>query len=280
MEGMDALLNHSPHSRWLGIEFVAKSVAVAFCIISSSIPAIAKEIGKPTIIQGKVDRIFYQNFKSAASSSDHIVFSSVGGDARTAMKIANYLQIETRLKISVGGLCLSACAEILFPAALKFSNFSFVHKPLIGFHHNSEIVRRSLRSQDASTFEKCGGLLNSDFIRFLDDVGRRSESINTQMTAIAVVEKSAVVAQDCSTSRVTYARKYWFPTSKQLSILFTADDMAPVCADDLGCIGTSLLVLGQIGDRFLVGSTEYTVIKNAAGKKAVQRGETLELGLL
>jgi hypothetical protein len=280
MAGVDVLRQHAIKVRQYRTKFVAKFTALIFCIALASAPTSSQEIKKSILVQGKVDGVFFEHFQKSALSTDHIVFTSMGGDARTAIKIAKYLQTGKRLKTSVGGLCLSVCAEILFPAAMKFSDFSLVFKPLIGFHYNSEIIRRSLRTQDTVSFEKCWGILNDDFLRFMDAVGRSSESINSQITALAVAKESAVITPDCASSRVRYARRYWFPTSKQLSSLFSAGDFGPVCADDASCFTKSLLVLGRVNDSFLVGNIEYKIMQDANGKKIIRRGEQLDLQIL
>jgi hypothetical protein len=277
---MDALRKRRFDFRPSRADVAAKFAALCLCITLSSIPASSEEVRKPILIQGNLDGIFYDRFKRSALLTDHIIFSSLGGDAQTAMKIAKDLQNGKKLKTSLGGLCLSACAEILFPAAKKFSDFSLVQKPLIGFHHNSEIVRRSMRAEDAANFDKCWGQLNTDFMKFLAEIGRSSGSVDSQVTALAVVAGSSVLAKDCSSSRVKYMRRYWFPTSQQLGKMFPAGALGPVCADDILCFGKSLSVFGEVGDRFLIGNAEYTVVQAKPGGKKIERGLTLEPGIL
>ena len=208
-----------------------------------------------SFISGKLDINYLERFNKAASHGGSITVSSTGGNAEIALEIAEIIK-KNKLRIIFSGACLSACAEIIFPAAFKYSKVSFVGYPVIGFHQNSEIFRMSLSDKSHDAFEKCIMPLNRNFLRFSDEVGRNRASFQLQLEAMSAVPKSATVSDDCSYSYIKLNRKYWFPSSLQLKSLFSMNLPGPVCADSFACTQKVISMIGKDGDRFMMGTAE------------------------
>jgi hypothetical protein len=226
---------------------------------------------------GRLDRDYLDQFDKLVAKGVAISISSTGGRAEVALDIADRLREKKDIKLSIEGVCLSACAEIILPSAAKYSALSFKGLPIIGFHQNSEIFRVALLDSSKPAFEYCTNKLNQRFMRFVQEVGRSMKSFKLQAVAVAAVPKSGIVSANCLSSSVKLERRYWFPTSQQLKSVFAIDVPGRVCADVPNCIQKVLSVIGKDGDKYLVGETEFLVTRKNDGLLTVNQSRKISL---
>ena len=251
------------HNPLILLRFVTSGLLL-LALANSPASSIATSIygySSPNVLTGRLDDQYLIRFEKILSEAGAISLSSTGGKAEIALDIADQIKNKKEWRITIEGVCLSSCAEILLPAASQFANLSFRGLPIIGFHQNSEIFRLVLSDGSQSAFENCINGLNDRFLRFAREVGRNKKSFEMQAIAVAAVPKSGIVSTDCSSSFVRLNRKYWFPTSEQLKSIFAIDVPGRVCADSLTCIQKVLTVIGNDGEKFLVGNKEFTITR-------------------
>jgi hypothetical protein len=249
---------------------------LSFCFFSTllaqSTPSDILRMGGYRAVSGKLNEKYFHSFDKSLREGRPIFLSSSGGDAQIALKIAKLIKVN-HPTLKIGGVCLSACAEIILPSAIKYSEFSFQGEPLIGFHQNSEIFRRNLSSNSKILFSRCLQDLNHDFLKFQKDVNIKQNSIDFQIMALLPRKSSASISNDCESSTIELYRKYWFPSSDQLKSIYGMIVPGRVCADTPMCIERVLSVIGKNGDRFVVGELEYTIAQNEIGvQKVFQSG--------
>lgn len=228
------------------------------------------------LLSGNIDQVYFEKFTNESARGSKIILSSSGGDPVLALDIYRLIR-DKNSEIQIASLCLSACAEILLPASLKFAKATFGYMPLIGFHQNSELFRSALPKESEYLFNQCFKKLNDRFLLFSKDVNRNISSFKWQASAISVENDSSVIANDCKSSSLKYKRRYWFPTGPQLEMIYNAKLPGPVCADSLKCIITVLSVMGNNGDIFLIGDTEYFIVKDNNVRARVIKGEKIDI---
>lgn len=232
----------------------------------------------PHVLFERIDENLLRKFKKIENNEHSIVFGSSGGDATIALRIADIIKLN-RLKIDIAGLCLSACAEVILPAAVKYSHAKLVNLPLIGYHHNSEIYRLMLPDADVAKYLECYNELNLKFLNFRKNVRLKPSSLLYQIKAISPVKSSTNILNNCDISTISIGRSFWFPSSAQLRDIYGLPISQNVCADVPRCFGAAIPMLGEVGEIYLVGEKEYMVHRTISGKKELSFIKNVDLSM-
>lgn len=213
----------------------------------------------PTVyLYGDVDAQFADKFIAAASYAKGrpLVVGSTGGSPSEALRIAEAIE-RLRPQVTIAGVCLSACAEIILPAAIKYGHLSFKGMPLIGYHHNSLLL--ALVRRDVQVFARCYAYENGLFVKFRRKVGIPDNETSYQSQMIGFNPSLSKLSHNCGDYNLSQAQTFWFPTRAQLSRRFGLVVPALSCADVEGCWRALLIRMGKAGEKFRVGEAVFTV---------------------
>ena len=100
---------------WAMVLFVALFALSPARLLAA--PASGAAIIEPLF--GRLDRDYLDQFDKLVAKGVAIYISSTGGRAEVALDIADRLREKKDIKLSIEGVCLSACAEIILPSAAK-----------------------------------------------------------------------------------------------------------------------------------------------------------------
>ncbi|HEX8534085.1 MAG TPA: hypothetical protein VF662_07950 [Allosphingosinicella sp.] len=211
-----------------------------------------------SVVVGKLDEGFYSRFLRATSARSPVVVASEGGSAEVALKVAEVIK-ERRPEIVIMGICVSACAEILLPAAQTYAKSLILRDALIGFHHNSAIARQLYLDGKRRDFGHCYGALDAKFQQFRARTSMKYDAFRKQMSILRpkLVEGDGATA--CRQVRIVSEVKFWFPNSKQLSEDFGLRPVTGVCVDNSDCVARLLRMVAKNAEHYVIGDTEYSV---------------------
>lgn len=219
----------------------------------------------PEVLFERIDENLLRKFQQIENNEHPIIFGSSGGDAAIALKIADII-ITKKININIAGLCLSACAEIILPVSVKYSNAKLLKLPLIGYHHNSEIYRITVSDSYVNSRTECYNKLNTDFLNFRKKMGLNYNSLLYQINAINPFIGNTSASENCKSSKIELGRSFWFPTSVQLREIYGIHISENVCADVPKCFEVAIPMLGEVGEIYLVGDKEYIIDRKISGK--------------
>lgn len=251
-------------------------MAIAVILLSPAASQAKPQKFPSHVLFERIDENLLRKFQQIKNNEHSIVFGSSGGDAAIALRIADIIKLN-RLKIDIAGLCLSACAEIILPAAVKYSQTKLVNLPLIGYHHNSEIYRLTLSGADVAKYLDCYNKLNLRFLNFRKNAGLKPSSLLYQIKAISPVKSSTNFLKNCDISKIAIGRSFWFPSSAQLRDIYGLPISENVCADVPKCFEVAIPMLGEVGEIYLVGEKEYIVDLTISGKKKLSFIKNVDL---
>lgn len=123
-----------------------KKFIVSLCVIlisceNGSNGAAQAELGVPYIkIVGEISTKTVELLKNAPSDVKKVVITSQGGDTKAAIAAARVLNARG-FELVVRGYCLSACAQMLMPAAKKVT---LEDMPIVGMHQTATAFEKLL----------------------------------------------------------------------------------------------------------------------------------------
>lgn len=150
---------------WLGLAACAQQATAGICT-----PGVVRT---ETSLKacGQLTEAFVEAINSQLKAEDKILqLTSPGGDPAAAIQLARILR-QRQMSLRITGICLSACAHYVFLSAKRV-----VVDPgsLVGFHHTSSFVYKSLVSQGRKPSE----LLVNNHIKeviFFEEIGVQKE---------------------------------------------------------------------------------------------------------
>jgi hypothetical protein len=250
--------------------FAAFALSVLNLLIDS--PAVdTPSVDMDRVVMGEIDAEFAARFEHLAAQHAPITIGSTGGNGRLALGIAETIR-KRGLPIQIAGGCVSACSEIIMAAASRHSKLTLLDAPLlgapvIGVHHNPEMVRRVFERIGRRDFGRCFGDLHRDFVRLRGEGPRLSRLWRKQEHHLQMDHSRTSKSAPCADVRVHHANREWYPTSRQLREEFGYRFSGGVCADSLKCMAEALSSTQRVGSTFVIGDTRYRLDQPPGGKK-------------
>lgn len=241
-----------------------------FCLLSAtactSSPSAQKYNGEPYVFLNfngqDIDII-----EELPKKNGTVIVASVGGDIFEA-KRASELLLSKFDNILIGGLCLSACAEILVRMASAEEALELNDEALIGFHHTPQIFIQSAAPGNRPIGEKC---LSRELNEMRAVRGLLDEDDNLtdiQMEVLGYRIGSVKFRIDCDNTYSPPPVRFWFPDSRQLDNLFGIKISDNYCADNIDCFKEKWAKFAKSGDQFVVGKTRVTINRIHDGRIA------------
>lgn len=210
---------------------------------------------------GKIDEKFQTKFAAAASENSKIAISSTGGYTDISLEIADKVFLKN-ISLLVFGVCLSACAEDILPAAHQVTLFD---SPLIGFHGNSISAVHFL--EKGLVEDPCPA--NTSKEKLIETISKTADHKRElyfktnhnidfwkqQTSRLGEPSLKFYIDDEGNCTRIqSFDRAvFWFPTTKQLEELLGLKVVGPNCADDSRCYKKKLLLYFGEDASFIVG---------------------------
>jgi len=212
---------------------------------------------------GHIDEKFLSEFRNTIKTNKTVAIASPGGFPEIALKIADII-IEKNINIVIGGICYSACADIILPAA---KSLEFYEHPLIGFH-GTVISMKFFVSQ--GQVSPCTALSEQDeFLLLLEDLSYKMNSLykstghnidfwkeQTKRLGSPVLVNQEFVKNECNPMQ-QFDYELWFPTSIQLKSMLGLNFEGGVCADSASCFERKIPLLEGLRKKYIVGNNPY-----------------------
>lgn len=221
------------------LTFVAAAVIVWLLLSNGGSLKIDGVIGPSTV----------NKFKSGAYHE--IVLDSSGGSVGSAISIAKLLESKT-VKVSVRGICLSACAEFIIPSS---SSIKTSQRSMIGFHW-SPLMDKHQFYENIGSQEHCFPDEISDFQeKLLASNGLDTNFWREVEKRLDLIHYSIPAGQfNCRKEiRRTFRNHMWLPTTTQLRELWNLDLEGKLCADNFIRCSKRADKLWQSGTRIVIG---------------------------
>ncbi len=206
----------------------------------------------PVVIDGTIDRKLADRLIPQISDGTIIDIRSYGGEADSSIDLADRIS-QHNVTVRVREYCLSACAELIVPAA---KTIIMIGEPLIGFHGNAMTYQYLLEKEELPELAKCEEVRSDKFREIYRRRNIKMSSWDKQIKLVGIYyDSSQSDKQDktCSMSIFSSKYKYWFPTSVQLRNDFGWKFDGEVCADAIECARTSIKKYWYPGNAYVVG---------------------------
>jgi hypothetical protein len=203
-------------------------------------------------INGSIDDGVVSEIRSNISAGQEVIITSHGGKADPSILLAETI-LKNNIKLKVVSHCLSACAELIIPAA---SSVEMIDQPLIGFHGNAFYYFNLLKKVGDEKVAQCEVGRTERFSRIYDLKGINKDTWRHQLSRLRIIDIQKTDMYDergCRIYNFYTKHKYWFPTSKQLSSIFGYRFKGTLCSDDINCMKRRLAEIWYAGDSFVVG---------------------------
>ena len=154
-------------------------------------------------------------FEKVTPSTRQIVITSGGGDAKTAMRIGEYIASH-QIDIVVEGRCVSSCANYLFLAA---KNKTVRPGAWLGFHGGADSVSRVEIEQMLEDM-KLPANQRDAVVKQLEDVKAKQDQFFRAVPGGTIVSRSGSIADEKRTREKLKASGFrrfaWLPTREEL----------------------------------------------------------------
>ena len=207
-------------------------------------------------ITGMITRDTARAF-AEVQKADRVYVNSQGGDGFAALEIADRM-IALDSSLVVSGVCMSACAEFLIPAAKKV--YALDH-PIIAVHGNPLLFEKMFQERGTVQPESCSALA-----RGLEGIyrlrGRKTELAFAQEQALVVVsfESQFNAEKGCFDPVWYFYNSNWMPTSSEYRNQMGLEIDGALCSDDNSCTKARILREDGLG-RCKVGPSVVACLK-------------------
>lgn len=237
---------------------VYPAIVFAGYIPLSANPEVQTRPRPETIFSGPITASFVERYV-ALQDKGNIYVVSTGGDAESAIDLGNQI-IANGSSVTIAGACLSACAEIILPAASAASGLHFRGKPLIGFHHNTLIKKRVFERIGRQDYNYCYKNLFESYNKFREKVGIKDEVSIIQAKILNVQYVINKNSEFCENTDIKYEFRFWFPNSNQLNYYWNIKHTGEICSEDIFCMARVLEPISEIGDKYVIGIDSYVIV--------------------
>lgn len=204
-------------------------------------------------ISGKIDDNFVNKLRK--TNSNTVMISSSGGRMSAGFEAAEYI-ITNKLNLIVKTKCLSACAELLLPAA---NSIVFKDKPLVGFHGNalmSEHAAYTYKYDEAVA--NCGHYQPArNQEKLYEFTGHNIDFWEIQLEHLELKEPQFWYHEGCPLLEWKFKNNFWFPTAEQLRIDFGLKFTGDLCSEDKECYERIISIHWKKGSRLAVGENIF-----------------------
>ncbi len=229
--------------------FLMRLAALCICIFLLSC------LSDPSIeISGRIDESVNQKLQSLNSNHARIVVSSGGGLPDSALSMARQIE-DAENDLVILGVCNSACAEYLLPAA---NSLIFQDNPIIGFHWNAMMIESLYKRHGRKDLEYCTHQDSKELYNL---------HVRSQVTPKFWQETFSRLGHshfsldykvdECPWKKMAFENHLWLPTSEQLRNLWGLKFSGSVCADNFNVCKEKIDVRWAKGTRIVVGDEVY-----------------------
>lgn len=232
-------------------------ILTIFSMVGMMVPILPTSAQVPqNILFGATDQSFVHRLKDMTTNGNEIYIESTGGELSYALDAADLI-VEKHPTIKIVALCYSSCSEVILPAVSKYGTLVFFKQPLIGFHHNTAIVRLAFEVAGRTDFDRCFGSIDNRFRRLRLATGVPYDVWKLQERLMVLNRSATSILTRCRDTPIYLKNKFWFPTSSQLIELFHLKFIGSVCADHLDCMVEKLKPFSKNGDNYVIGTSRY-----------------------
>lgn len=247
--------------------------AIAVIAVGAALLAASAPDADATLV-GVINPQVYVTFSTLLPDSTLSV-QSQGGEAKSSIALARLI-IDRRIRIRLNNYCLSACAELVLPAA---RDVTAVNEPLIGLHGNAftderaALAARMTPSSLACLIELRRGFESVYESKGIDGASLRDAEVS-RLGFTGMTLSSRKDAAGCPIFSVGHSQDYWFPTRRQIEKLMRTEVVGPICADSEECMRRKVRehwgVPGTSFD-YVWGDARYRLTVNASNEASWQK---------
>ena len=133
---------------------------------NSSLP-----IADHLVVTGRIDNAMVQDVAKHVDRVKYIVITSQGGDTSAALDLARIIY-DNKINIRVEKYSLSACAQLIIPAA---NSVEFSGKPILGLHHSAVSIYDFAKLQKVKINKKRSFKLSNKEINLFKHMNKKIE---------------------------------------------------------------------------------------------------------
>ncbi|WP_417625032.1 hypothetical protein [Paremcibacter congregatus] len=195
--------------------------------------SISQETTCKISLKGFINEAMLTKIKNIDCSNPHVLLSSSGGEERISLLIAQELE-KLSATISVDNVCLSACAEVILPAARKVK---LGPKSLIGFHGNPIMRKELTLIYKPSGYQNCTFSEAEDMSSLYERQGVKTDFWKSQLKYLHLtgVSFSNPTTSNCPYGQFKMKYQMWLPNSQELKKYLGLNFDGSVCADHKDC---------------------------------------------